>query len=58
MGCSAAFAAVLHSNRAAAQKALGALTDALADAGRAKALDPGFLRAHTRMATLLQVIVG
>ena len=34
---------------------LGNLTDAMADCGRARALDPSFVRAHTRMAALLQV---
>ena len=50
-----AYAAVLYSNRAAAQQGLGALTDAMADCGRARALDPSYVRATTRLATLLQV---
>ena len=39
-------------------KGLGNLTDAMADCGRARALDPSFVRAHTRMAALLQVGSG
>ncbi|KAG1672230.1 hypothetical protein FOA52_002931 [Chlamydomonas sp. UWO 241] len=53
LGSSVAYAAVLHSNRAAAHQGLGNLTDALADCARARALDPSFVRAHTRMAALM-----
>ncbi|KAF5838322.1 hypothetical protein DUNSADRAFT_3054 [Dunaliella salina] len=48
------FAAVLYSNRAAAHQGLGQLTDAMADCARARALDPSYVRATTRLATLLQ----
>ena len=54
LGSSASFSAVLHSNRAAAHQGLGSLMEAVADCGRAKALDPSFLKAHTRMASLFQ----
>ncbi|KAL6746757.1 hypothetical protein V8C86DRAFT_3149221 [Haematococcus lacustris] len=47
------YAAVLHSNRAAAHQGLHNLVDALADCGRAKALDPGYARATTWMASVL-----
>jgi DnaJ family protein C protein 7 len=54
LGASAAYSAVLHSNRAAAHQGLGSLMEAVADCGRSRALDPSFLKAHTRMASLLQ----
>jgi hypothetical protein len=41
---SAAFAAVLHANRAAAQQALGAHVAAVSDCLRATALDPGYAK--------------
>ncbi|KAL6746242.1 hypothetical protein V8C86DRAFT_1554455 [Haematococcus lacustris] len=47
------YAAVLHCNRAAAHQGLDSLADALADCGRAKALDPGYARASTRQASVL-----
>ncbi|KAL6753046.1 hypothetical protein V8C86DRAFT_3140345 [Haematococcus lacustris] len=47
------YAAVLHCNRAAAHQGLDSLVDALADCGRAKALDPGYARASTRQASVL-----
>ncbi|GFH22267.1 J domain-containing protein, partial [Haematococcus lacustris] len=47
------YAAVLHCNRAAAHQGLDSLVDALADCGRAKALDPGYARGTTRMASVL-----
>jgi len=51
------FAAVLYSNRAAAHQGLSARTDAMADCARARALDPTYVRATTRLAMLLQVCV-
>eukprot|EP00891_Asterochloris_glomerata_P007206 jgi/Astpho2/7206/fgenesh1_pg.00113_%23_41_t len=50
---SPAFAAVLHSNRAAAYQALQAWPEAIADCLRSKALDPSFTKAHSRLASLL-----
>lgn len=50
------FAAVLYSNRAAAHQGLGQITDAMADCARARALDPNYVRATTRLATLLQEV--
>ena len=41
---SPAFAAVLHSNRAAAYQALKAWPEAIADCLRSKALDPSFTK--------------
>ena len=41
---SPAFAAVLHSNRAAAHQALKAWPEAIADCLRSKALDPSFIK--------------
>jgi DnaJ family protein C protein 7 len=49
----AAFAAVLHANRAAAHEAQGRLPEAIADCLRASALDPGYARAHSRLGGLL-----
>jgi tetratricopeptide (TPR) repeat protein len=45
---SAGFAAVLHSNRAAAYQSLGRYAEALADCGRSAALDPSYGKAYTR----------
>ncbi|KAG1671449.1 hypothetical protein FOA52_003107 [Chlamydomonas sp. UWO 241] len=53
LGGSCAYAAVLHSNRAAAHQGLGNVMEALADCARSRALDPSYVRAHTRMAALL-----
>ncbi|KAK9864828.1 hypothetical protein WJX84_009838 [Apatococcus fuscideae] len=47
------YAAVLHSNRAAALQSQHLHAEAMADCLRARALDPGFTKAHTRLATLL-----
>ena len=43
---SPAFAAVLHSNRAAAYQALKAWPEAIADCLRSKALDPSFTKVN------------
>ncbi|KAG2436297.1 hypothetical protein HXX76_006608 [Chlamydomonas incerta] len=51
--CPPAFAAVLHANRAAAAQGLGQLADAVADCGRARALDPGYYKASARLAGLM-----
>ncbi|KAK9813108.1 hypothetical protein WJX72_009189 [[Myrmecia] bisecta] len=53
---SAAFAAVLHSNRAAAYQAQQQYAEAIADCGRAKALDTQYAKAYSRLATLLMEI--
>lgn len=53
LGGPPAFAAVLYSNRAASHQALSCITDALADCGRAKALNPGYAKAYSRLTTLL-----
>lgn len=45
---SSGFAAVIHSNRAAAYMQQQRLVDALADCGRAVALDPGYAKAYLR----------
>ena len=45
---SAGFAAVLHSNRAAAYQSLGRFAEALADCGRSAALDASYGKAYTR----------
>jgi hypothetical protein len=45
-GATHGFAALLHCNRAAAQQALGRLPDALADCGRARALNPTWAKAR------------
>lgn len=47
-----AAAAVLHANRAAAHQGLGAVAEALADCGRARALDPTYAKALSRSAAL------
>ncbi|KAK9838488.1 hypothetical protein WJX81_002562 [Elliptochloris bilobata] len=52
----AAFAAVLHANRAAALQALGRLPEAIADCLRASALDPTYARAHSRLGALLSEV--
>ncbi|KAG2449247.1 hypothetical protein HYH02_005993 [Chlamydomonas schloesseri] len=51
--CPPAFAAVLHANRAAAAQGLGQLADAVADCGRARALDPSYYKASARLAGLM-----
>lgn len=48
--CPPAFASVLHANRAAAAQGLGQLADAVADCGRARALDPTYYKASARLA--------
>lgn len=50
------FAAVCFCNRAAAYKALGQLTDAIADCSLAIALDRNYLKAISRRATLYEMI--
>ncbi|EIE19931.1 hypothetical protein COCSUDRAFT_58168 [Coccomyxa subellipsoidea C-169] len=50
---SCAFVAVLFANRAAAHQSLGQATHAVADCLRATALNPGYSRAHSRLATVL-----
>jgi tetratricopeptide (TPR) repeat protein len=45
---SSGFAAVLHSNRAAAFQSMGRFAEALADCGRSAALDPSYGKAYTR----------
>ena len=50
---SAAFAAVLYCNRAAAYQGQQQWVHAVADCCRAKALDPGYAKAHSRLAALL-----
>jgi tetratricopeptide (TPR) repeat protein len=47
-GTSCGFAAVLHSNRAAAYQQLERFAEALADCGRAVALDPSYAKAYSR----------
>ncbi|KAL0026901.1 hypothetical protein WJX77_010227 [Trebouxia sp. C0004] len=47
------FAAVLHSNRAAAHQHLEQYTDAVADSLRAKALDPSYAKVYSRLAAVL-----
>lgn len=47
---SCGFAAVIHSNRAAAYQQQGRLVEALADCSRAVALDPRYARAYLRCA--------
>lgn len=49
---SAGYAALLHSNRAAALQSLDRLAEALADCGRAIALDPSYGKAYSRCACL------
>eukprot|EP00198_Chlamydomonas_reinhardtii_P010615 XP_001699952.1 DnaJ-like protein [Chlamydomonas reinhardtii] len=51
--CPPAFASVLHANRAAAAQGLGQLADAVADCGRARALDPTYYKASARLAGLM-----
>lgn len=51
--CCPAYAAVLHCNRAAAHQGLGNVADAVADCGRAKALDPAYCKAYSRLAALM-----
>jgi tetratricopeptide (TPR) repeat protein len=48
-----AYAAVLYCNRAAAQQSLGNLLEAIADCGRARALNPTYIKATTRLASML-----
>ncbi|ESW04234.1 hypothetical protein PHAVU_011G078000 [Phaseolus vulgaris] len=50
------FAAVCYCNRAAAYKALGQITDAVADCSLAIALDGNYLKALSRRATLYEMI--
>jgi DnaJ homolog subfamily C member 7 len=50
---SPALAGVLYSNRAAAHQGLGNIALAVADCCRAKALHPGYAKAHSRLAALL-----
>ncbi|KAE9593436.1 putative DnaJ domain, tetratricopeptide-like helical domain-containing protein [Lupinus albus] len=50
------FAAVCYCNRAAAYKALGQITDAIADCCLAIALDGNYLKALSRRATLYEMI--
>ncbi|XP_024156510.1 uncharacterized protein LOC112164526 isoform X1 [Rosa chinensis] len=50
------FAAVCFCNRAAAYKALGQITDAIADCSLAIALDGSYLKAISRRATLYEMI--
>ncbi|KAK8475812.1 hypothetical protein V6N11_034961 [Hibiscus sabdariffa] len=50
------FAAVCFCNRAAAYKALGQITDAIADCSLAIALDRNYLKAISRRATLYEMI--
>ncbi|KAL2347936.1 hypothetical protein Fmac_001936 [Flemingia macrophylla] len=50
------FAAVCFGNRAAAYKALGQITDAIADCNLAIALDGRYLKALSRRATLYEMI--
>ncbi|KAI4306742.1 hypothetical protein L6164_029995 [Bauhinia variegata] len=53
---SRAFAAVCFCNRAAAYKALGQITDAIADCSLAIALDRNYLKALSRRVTLYEMI--
>ncbi|GIL59175.1 hypothetical protein Vafri_14088 [Volvox africanus] len=53
MGCCPAYAAVLHANRAAAHAGQGAVADAVADCGRARALDPSYYKASSRLASYM-----
>ncbi|KAK7308915.1 hypothetical protein RJT34_05254 [Clitoria ternatea] len=53
---SRSFVAVCFGNRAAAYKALGQITDAIADCNLAIALDGGYLKALSRRATLYEMI--
>lgn len=46
-------AAILYCNRAAAHQGLGNIALAVADCCRAKAMRPGYAKAHSRLATLL-----
>ncbi|XVE59963.1 hypothetical protein DITRI_Ditri05aG0088300 [Diplodiscus trichospermus] len=50
------FAAICFCNRAAAYKALGQVTDAIADCSLAVALDGNYLKAISRRATLYEMI--
>ncbi|RDX64417.1 DnaJ-like subfamily C member 7, partial [Mucuna pruriens] len=50
------FAAVCYCNRAAAYKALGQITDAIADCSLAIALDGNYIKALSRRATLYEII--
>ncbi|GAV65042.1 DnaJ domain-containing protein/TPR_1 domain-containing protein/TPR_11 domain-containing protein [Cephalotus follicularis] len=50
------FAAICFCNRAAAYKALGQITDAIADCNLAIALDGNYLKAISRRATLFEMI--
>ncbi|XP_002513529.2 uncharacterized protein LOC8274328 [Ricinus communis] len=50
------FAAICYCNRAAAYKALGLVTDAIADCSLAIALDKNYLKAISRRATLYEMI--
>ncbi|KAI3822495.1 hypothetical protein L1987_10085 [Smallanthus sonchifolius] len=50
------FASVCFCNRAAAYRALGQITDAIADCSLAIALDPNYLKAISRRASLYEMI--
>nr|XP_043611364.1 uncharacterized protein LOC122582995 [Erigeron canadensis] len=50
------FAAICFCNRAAAYRALGQITDAIADCSLAIALDPSYLKAVSRRASLYEMI--
>jgi len=50
---SPALAAILYCNRAAAHQGLGNIALAVADCCRAKALHPGYAKAHSRLAALV-----
>ncbi|KAI3687798.1 hypothetical protein L1987_81501 [Smallanthus sonchifolius] len=50
------FASVCFCNRAAAYRALGQITDAIADCSLAIALDPNYLKAESRRASLYEMI--
>ncbi|KAK1429513.1 hypothetical protein QVD17_11722 [Tagetes erecta] len=59
LSCSAEsrpFASVCFCNRAAAYRALGQITDAIADCSLAIALDPNYLKAISRRASLYELI--
>ncbi|CAL9083231.1 unnamed protein product [Musa acuminata var. zebrina] len=50
------FAAICFCNRAAAYQAMGQIADAIADCSLAIALDPSYLKAISRRATLHEMI--
>lgn len=51
-----AVVAVLHCNRAAAHQALDQMAEALADCGRARALNPAYAKVGPPLATLSAVM--